>query len=70
MKKTIKKHKIITFCDMEDVEDFRLPQCECGKLASRYYEIVNSDVDMLEMYIADIICEDCFLKWLKKKGIK
>ena len=62
---TLKRsHAIVKFCDMGDAEDFRLPQCRCGKLTSRHYEIYSSNINRKKPYVVSIICEDCFDKWL------
>ena len=55
-------HYIVSFIDDTSKESFRLPQCECGKLAKRYYEFLRSDTDTSTSYIIDIVCEECLNK--------
>ncbi len=60
-------HWLVTFTDQNGDQDFRLPQCGCGKLAKRYYEFVKSDeVTPNEPYLADVMCEECFEKFVKE----
>ena len=58
---------IINFCDMgKKAEDFRLPQCGCGKLARKHYEIYASTEDTSKSYAAKVVCVKCFNKFMRR----
>lgn len=61
----ITKSWIIKFRNQCGDQSFRLPQCGCGRLTTRYYEFTPPNTDLTGSYVVLIACRKCFKKMLK-----
>jgi hypothetical protein len=65
----MKGHYVIKFVDMKiprtSDQTFRVPQCECGRLASRHYEIYLAQESKKSPYMAHVVCVRCFNRWIR-----
>ncbi len=59
-------HVIVKYVKMRKEDKDKFPQCKCGALARKHYEILEATINLKEPSIANIICANCFEKMIGK----